>query len=529
MRAAAGSAPSSRTPRGRGAVPGGPDRTNLRGGREVRQVDVVVVGGGNAGFSAAHAAREAGARVLLLEKAPESEAGGNSFYTAGAFRIVHGDAASLSGLVDDETRRRLPRTELPPYDEDDFMADMRRVTGGRCDAVLTNALVGRSAAAVRWLAGKGIRWRLMYERQAYLSGGRHTFFGGLALGTVGGGKGLVAQHTQAARAAGIEIRYGAAVTGLLPRDDGGPGVAGVRHSDATGAEHEVRAGAVVLAAGGFEADPERRERHLGPGWSRAIVRGTPANTGEVLDMALAVGVAPYGDWGSCHSVAWDAGAPPGGGDRELTNQYTRQSYPIGIVVNRGGRRFVDEGADFRNYTYARYGAEILRQPGGVAFQIFDAATRPLLRTEEYDSRPITGAEAASLPELARALGVDPEGLVTTVSEFNAAIDTARPFDPAVKDGRASRTDPPKSNWAVALETPPYYGYAVSCGITFTFGGLRIDDSGRALDRAGGPVPGLYAAGELVGGLFSGNYPGGTGLTAGAVFGRAAGATAAKEA
>ncbi|MEV6983186.1 isocitrate/isopropylmalate family dehydrogenase [Sphaerisporangium sp. NPDC051017] len=328
-----------------------------------------------------------------------------------------------------------------------------------------------------------------------------------------------------------DVRHpdGAAVTGLLPREDGGPGAAGVRHSDATGAEHEVRAGAVVLAAGGFEADPERRERHLGAGWSRAIVRGTPANTGEVLDMALAVGVAPYGDWGSCHSVAWDAGAPPGGGDRELTNQYTRQSYPIGIVVNREGRRFVDEGADFRNYTYARYGAEILRQPGGVAFQIFDAATRPLLRTEEYDSRPITGAEAASLPELARALGVDPEGLVTTVSEFNAAIDTVRPFDPAVKDGRASRTDPPKSNWAVALETPPYYGYAVSCGITFTFGGLRIDDSGRALDRAGGPVPGLYAAGELVGGLFSGNYPGGTGLTAGAVFGRAAGATAAKEA
>ncbi|MDQ4117007.1 MAG: FAD-binding protein, partial [Actinomycetota bacterium] len=234
-----------------------------------------------------------------------------------------------------------------------------------------------------------------------------------------------------------------------------------------------------------------------------------------------------GDWASCHSVAWDAGAPPRGGNRDLTNQLTRQSYPIGIVVNVEGRRFLDEGADFRNYTYAKYGREILRQPDGIAFQLFDAATRPLLRTEEYDSTPITMAEAGTLPELAAKLGIDPAGLVRTVEEFNASIED-RPFDPAVKDGRAANVDPPKSNWAVALAEPPFYGYAVSCGITFTFGGLHVAaDDAQVLDAHGRRMPGLYAAGELVGGLFSGNYPGGTGLTAGAVFGRAAGTAAGR--
>jgi tricarballylate dehydrogenase len=363
----------------------------------------------------------------------------------------------------------------------------------------------------------------MYERQAYASGGSWTFFGGLPLGTVGGGKGLVAQHTAAASRAGVVVRYGAPLTGLRRNARGA--VVGVTYRDLDGRRHDVPASAVVLAAGGFEADPERRERWLGPGWSRALVRGTPSNTGEVLDLAVEAGAARYGDWASCHSVAWDAGAPPAGGSRELTNRLTRQSYPLGIVVNARGRRFVDEGADFRNYTYAKYGREILAQPGGLAFQLFDAKTRPLLRTEEYDSEPITGASAATLEELAGRLGIDADGLRRTVDDFNAAIADV-PFDPAVKDGRASRVDPPKSNWAQALDRPPFYGYAVSCGITFTFGGVRIDEHARVLAASGAPIAGLYAAGEMVGGLFYGNYPGGTGLTSGAVFGRIAGRHAA---
>lgn len=483
--------------------------------------DVVVVGGGNAGFSAAHAAREGGASVLLLEKAPAEEAGGNSYYTAGAFRLPHNGLDDLVPLLAEQDGR-LAATTLPPYPEHAFAADMQSVTSGRADPELTRLMVTRAADTVRWLADKGIRWRLMYERQAYFSGGSWTFFGGLALGTVDGGKGLVAQHTQAARTAGIQLRYEAPVAGLVRQ---GNAITGVRYTDSAGKERQVTAGAVVLAAGGFEADSARRERHLGPGWSQALVRGNPGNTGEVLEMALQAGAARYGDWSSCHSVAWDAAAPPGGGERRLTNQLTRQSYPLGIVVNTEGRRFIDEGADFRNYTYARYGREILRQPGGLAFQLFDAKTRPLLRPEEYDSRPISEEIADTIGDLATKLGINPEGLAATIAEFNASIADI-PFDPAVKDGRAARVEPPKSNWALALDTPPFYGYAVACGITFSFGGVHVDSHARVLNESGSHLPGLYAAGELVGGLFSGNYPGGSGLTAGAVFGRLAGSGAA---
>ncbi|RNL82192.1 FAD-dependent tricarballylate dehydrogenase TcuA [Halostreptopolyspora alba] len=485
--------------------------------------DVVVVGGGNAAFCAAHAARENGASVLVLEKADEKEAGGNSFFTAGAFRVAHDGLDDLAPLLDDPEDERLSATRLPAYSREEFTADMERLTEGRNDSEMTRIMVDDSFETIRWLAGKGLRWRLLYERQTYVDDGWWAFFGGLALGTVDGGKGLVAQHTRVARDNGVDIRYGARVVDLL-RD--GAAVRGVVVRGTDGEERTVAARRVVLAAGGFESSEEMRREHLGPGWERALVRGTPENTGEVLRLALEHGAASYGDWSSCHSVQWDAGAPPQGGERELTNQLTRQSYPMGIVVNRDGRRFVDEGADFRNFTYAKYGREVLRQPDGRAFQLFDAKTRPLLRVLEYDSTPITGARAESLEELAGQLGIDPTGLRRTVEEFNASIDDAE-FNPAVRDGRVARVSPPKSNWASALDTPPFYGYTVACGITFTFGGLRIDpESARVLDTVGEPIPGLFAAGEIVGGLFSDNYPGGSGLIAGSVFGRRAGGHAA---
>lgn len=486
----------------------------------IESADVVVVGGGNAGYCAAHAAASRGRRVVLLERAAPSEAGGNSFFTAGAIRMTHDGLADLVDVIEPDERHT--RTDVPPYSPQQFRADMERTTSGRCDPVLTDALVADCAPAVRWLKELGMSFRLMYERQAYeRPDGSYLFWGGLAVGAAGGGKGLMAGHRQIAARLGIDVRYERCCSALV-RDS--VQVTGVSWERADGTRSLVEAAAVVLAAGGFEADPDLRRRHLGEGWQHARVRGTPLNDGRVLRAALDAGAARAGDWTTAHAVAWDAGAPPAG-DRELTNQLTRQSYPLGIVVNKLGRRFVDEGADFRNYTYARYGADILAQPGAVAYQIFDADIRPLLRPEEYDSPGVSEHVASSIPELAAACGIDADGLTQTVAEFNAAVRREVRFDPSIKDGRSASVSPPKSNWANPIETPPFHAYPVTCGITFTFGGLRADADGRVLDNSGATIPGLYACGEMLGGLFSGNYPGGSGLTAGLVFGRRAGSAA----
>jgi tricarballylate dehydrogenase len=483
--------------------------------------DVVVAGAGNAAFCAALAARERDRRVLMLEKAPRAWIGGNTYFTAGAFRTTFSGVEDLSPILDDVAEEQLARTELPPYTEDDFVADMNRVTEDCCDDELTNILASEAADAVGWLHEKGIRWRLMYDRQSFEVGGKRRFWGGLVLGTVGGGRGLVQQHLATATRSGIEVRCERAVTGLLRSASGT--VTGVVCDGPEGRE-EIEAGAVVLACGGFEANARMRERYLGPDWGPAKVRGTPYNTGEGLQAALDSGAQPYGNWGGCHAIAWDAAAPPTG-DRELTNLFSKQSYPVGIVVNAEGRRFVDEGADFRNYTYAKYGAEILRQPGAVAYQLFDSKTEPLLRQDEYSAPGVSRFEANTLRRLAANMGVAPDALEGTVAEFNGAVCPGN-FDPTIKDGkRTEGIEPPKSNWALPLDSPPFFGFAVTCGITFTFGGLRIDKDGRVLDRAGHPMEGLYAAGELAGGLFYHNYPGGSGLTSGTVFGRRAGAAA----
>lgn len=486
--------------------------------------DIVVVGGGNAAFSAAHAASEFGARVLVLEKAPRRWAGGNSYFTAGAFRTTFKGIEDLRPLLDNPDDEQISSTDLLPYTKEDFAADMRRLTEGRCDEKLTRILVDDSAEAIRWLQERGIRFRLMYDRQSFRVDGKWRFWGGLVLGTVGGGKGLVDQHIASANRDGIRVRYESPAVGLLRGADGA--VDGIVCRSVCEARHTVLAGAVVLASGGFEADREMRAKHLGSAWRHAKVRGTPYNTGEVLRMALEAGAQRYGQWDGCHAVAWDAAAPPYG-DRELTNLFTKQSYPLSIVVNREGRRFIDEGADFRNYTYAKYGAAILQQPGAVAFQLFDAKTIPLLRQDEYTAPGVSRYESDTVESLADQLGIDAARLRQTISEFNVAV---RPgsFNPTIKDGkRTEGIEPPKSNWAQPLDTPPFCAFAVTCGITFTFGGLRIDEDARVLDAEGTPIPGLYAAGELVGGLFYHNYPGGSGLTAGTVFGRRAGRSAAR--
>jgi tricarballylate dehydrogenase len=294
-----------------------------------------------------------------------------------------------------------------------------------------------------------------------------------------------------------------------------------------GQESELRGEAVVLACGGFEANPEWRTRYLGPGWDLAKVRGSRFNTGDGLRMALDIGASPCGNWSGCHAVQWEMNAPEFG-DLAVGDQFQKHSYPFAILVNATGKRFVDEGADFRNYTYAKYGRVVLEQPGQFAWQVFDAKVKHLQR-DEYRIRQITKAVGNTIEELAQKLeGVNADEFVRTVAEWNKAVRTDVPFNPNVKDGR--RTDGlavNKSNWANTLDQPPFEAYAVTCGVTFTFGGLRINTDGEVLNTDYQPIRGLYAAGELVGGLFYFNYPGGTGLCAGSVFGRIAGTSAGR--
>jgi tricarballylate dehydrogenase len=318
----------------------------------------------------------------------------------------------------------------------------------------------------------------------------------------------------------VEIRYATKGVRLLQDKQGR--VIGVTVQGPEGFE-DLHSKAVILASGGFEANAEMRTRYLGQGWELAKVRGIPYNTGDGIRMALEIGAQSHGHWSGCHAVAWDLNAPPTG-DRTVTELYQKHSYPFGLIVNADGKRFVDEGADFRNYTYAKYGREILQQPLGVAVQIFDDKVKHLLR-DEYRIAQVTKAETQTIEELADQLGINREGLVQTIKEYNAAVQPGE-YNPTILDGKHTEgITPPKSNWALPIDTPPFLGFAVTCGITFTFGGLRIDSRGQVLDTEGNPIPGLYAAGELVGGLFYYNYPGGSGLASGAVLGKLAGTSA----
>jgi tricarballylate dehydrogenase len=484
--------------------------------------DVIVVGGGNAALCAALAARERTGRVLVLERAPVEESGGNSRFTAGGMRVVYNGVDDLRRLMPDLTDAEVERTDFGTYTEEQFLDDMGRVTQYRCDPDLTELLVKRSYPTLAWMRSKGVRFAPIWGRQAFQIEGRFKFWGGMTVEAVGGGPGLVDALTEAARRDGIEIWYSARALDLL-EDDGG--VRGVRLRRA-GKTVELRARAVVLAAGGFQANPEWRARYLGPGWDLAKVRGTRFNTGDGIRMALDIGAAPAGNWSGCHAVAWERNAPEFG-DLAVGDQFQKHSYPWGIYLNAEGRRFLDEGADFRNYTYARYGRVILEQPGQFAWQIFDAKVKAQLR-DEYRIKQVTKRVGNSLEELCAKLeDTDGAAALEEIRRFNAAVRADVPFNPTVKDGRSTAgLTPPKSNWANAIDMPPFEAYAVTCGITFTFGGLRVNTQAQVLSTEGAPIPGLYAAGELVGGIFYFNYAGGTGLTNGAVFGRIAGANAA---
>ncbi|MDO8751770.1 MAG: FAD-dependent tricarballylate dehydrogenase TcuA [Dehalococcoidia bacterium] len=488
----------------------------------LQEYQVVVVGAGNAALSAALSAREEGASVLLLEKAPIHLRGGNTYFTGGAIRFAFQGMEQLIKLIPDLSQTEMDSMVVPDYPTAQYYDDLMRVTEGLSDPQLAQTLVNDSYPAMLWLRQKGVRFVPLWGRQAFKLGDKYHFWGNLNLEAVGAGKGLSDQLFAIAEKQGVEIRYQTKAVRLLQDDR-----ARIRGIVVQGPEgfQNIAAQSVVLACGGFEANAEMRTRYLGAGWELAKVRGTQYNTGDGIRMALEIGAQPYGNWSSCHAVAWDLNAPPYG-NRQIADLYQKHSYQYGLIVNIEGKRFVDEGADYRNYTYARYGREILKQPQRAAFQIFDAKVTHLWR-DEYRIPQVTKAEATTFRELAEKLGIAPEAFERTIQEYNAAVQPGE-FNPTVLDGKSTKgIDLPKSNWALPMDTPPYYGFAVTCGITFTFGGLRIDQRAQVWDTEEIPIPGLYAAGELVGGLFYNNYPGGSGLCSGAVFGRIAGASAAR--
>lgn len=492
--------------------------------KDISKVDVVVVGAGNAAMCAAFAAQDAGASVVVLERAPEAECGGNSAFTGGATRFAFRNVDEVREVLD-LTDEEVAITDFGTYTEEDFLEDMGRCTQYRCEPDLTEIFVRESRSTLAWMKSKGVRFDPMWARQSQKIDGRIKFYAGLICATWGAGQGLVESLHKIAKKNAIPVLYETAATGLIRRN----GVVCGVEVEANGQTIRIETGAVVLACGGFESNAEMRARYLGPSWDLAKVRGTRFNMGDGIRMALDIGAMPYGHWSGAHAVGWDMNAPPFG-EREIGDLFQKHSYPYGIMVNAKGERFVDEGADFRNFTYAKYGVEVLKQPGMFAWQVFDSKVNHLLR-HEYQIRKITKAEAPTLEALAPKLeGVNAARFLETVAQYNGAVQTDVPFNPVVLDGRGTKgLAVPKSNWANVLDTPPFHAYAVTCGITFTFGGVRVSSEAAVQSVAGRDIPGLYAAGEMVGGLFYFNYPSGTGLVSGAVFGRIAGMEAGKHA
>ena len=487
-------------------------------------VDVLVVGAGNAALCAAIAAAEAGASVLVLERSPEDARGGNSAYTGGAFRVAYEGAEDIYRLVPDLSDEERTKSDFGTYPKSQFFDELVEMSGLRADADLVEILVNRSFDTLQWMRTQGVRFIPIHGRQSFVVDGKNKFWGGLTVEVSGGGAGLVESLFTRAQRMGIQVAYDHKMTELIVENGKVCGVVAMHK----GQQLQLRAGAVILAAGGFHANAEWRARYLGVNWDLAKVRGSRYNTGLAIQAALDQGARAAGHWSGCHSVFYDANAPEFG-EPNLLNQQ-KNYFNLGIVVNTLGERFVDEGENFRNYTYSRMGAAILKQPNARGWQIFDATGAALL-PDEYRIRQATRYQSDTLEGLINQFeGVDRERLLQTLQEFNAAVDRDVPFNPAELDGRRTQgLAIDKTNWALPLEKGPFVAYEVSCGITCTYAGLAITPKAEVLDEEGFPMPGLYAAGEMVGGLYFTKYPGGAGLTSGSVFGRIAGQEAAQQA
>ena len=392
--------------------------------------DVIVVGAGNAAFTAALAARAEGARVLVLEKATQKLRGGNTRFTGGLFRCTYNGIDDLMALIGDNDDPS--DVTVDPYTPEDFQHDIDRVTGGQADPALTRTLITRSYDTVRWMADLGVAWELNRAvGPVRIAGQKVTLARGGALRAKGEGVLLSSTLFRLAAEADIPVWYETQAQQILTAEDGR--VTGLAIRDPSGLR-TVECKALVLASGGFQANPEMRTAYLGPSWSVVKVRGSRFNTGEMTRAALSVGAQSYGEWAGCHATPIDADAPAYG-DLRLTDKTNRLSYPFSVMVNLDGERFVDEGEDFNLYTYARMGRDILQQRSATIFQVFDQQTVSLLETRYNTGTPIIADSLAKLAdqieERYAALDFRRDAFRATLEAYNAAVQDS-PFDPNIK-------------------------------------------------------------------------------------------------
>ena len=468
------------------------------------EYDVVVLGGGNAALCAALTAREAGARVIVVERAPREFRGGNSRHTRN-LRCAHdAPTAVLTGS----------------YSEEEFFADLCRVNANETDEALARLLISQSKACTEWMARFGVRLQSALRGTLHLSR-TNAFF-------LGGGKALMNSYYAAAARLGIDVLYDAEVVGIDVPDGEfrsvrlQPDGRSVRlqpdgRSVRLQADH-IQGKAVVLATGGFESNLSWLKEAWGDAADNFIVRGTPYNTGTPLRLMLDAGAQPIGDPRGCHAIAVDARAPKFDG-----GIVTRlDCIPLGIVVNHFGERFADEGEDLWPKRYASWGSLVARQPSQQAYCLLDAKVARRFMPSVFP--PIS---ADTIPELATRLGLPPDRVSATVSRFNEAVRPGTFNHEALDDCRTQGLEPEKSHWAQRLDTPPFWGYPLRPGITFTYLGLRVDETGRVMTTSGPPMRNVYAAGEIMAGnILRTGYIAGIGMTIGTVFGRVAGKAAA---
>ncbi len=450
------------------------------------QYDIAVIGGGNAALCAAMTAAESGARVLILETAPKPYRGGNSRHTRN-FRCMH--SGSLGPLVDD-------------YSEEEYFNDLLKVTAGKTNEPLARLAIRTSEECLPWMEAHGVRFQPSLSGTLSLAR-TNAFF-------MGGGKSLVNAYYRTAEGLGIDVIYEAHVTHL---ELDGDRIARVQYTH-EGQDHRIEPKAVIVASGGFQADTDWLTRAWGEPAKNFLIRGTPYNRGVVLADLLDQGVSQVGDPTQCHAVAIDGRAPKFDG-----GIVTRlDCVPFSIVVNKHAERFYDEGEDVWPKRYAIWGRLVANQPDQVGYVIIDAKSLELFMPSVFP--PL---KADTLEDLAGQMGLPADRLRTTVEEFNAACGDTSAFHPTELDNVATHgIEPPKTNWARPITEPPFYGYSLRTGVTFTYLGLKVDENARC-STANGPIRNLWAAGETMAGSILGQgYLAGFGMTIGTVFGRIAG-------